>query len=175
MTRLIATSTLALGVLGTLIGCAATVPMTPAADAANPKCAEVIVRLPDKIDELAKRETDAQATGAWGSPTKILLTCGVPVPAPSELRCATIAGVDWLIDDSNPDRGVFTTYGRDPAVRVVVDHSVSDSNALNALTDAVAANPAARACTVPVDPFGPAPTPTPSATPAPTPGPSPSP
>lgn len=146
----------------TLTACAATVPMAPADDAANPKCAEVIVRLPDTIDELAKRETNAQGTGAWGSPVKILLTCGVAVPAPSELRCYTIAGVDWLVDDSNPDRGVFTTYGRDPAVRVVVDHSVSDSNALNALTDAVAANAAARACTVPVDPYGPVPTPSPN-------------
>lgn len=132
-----------------LVGCAAVVPMAPADDAANPLCAEISVRLPDAIDGLPKRETNAQATGAWGSPALVLLTCGVPVPAPSTDRCVTIDGVDWLVNDTDPKRGVFTTYGRDPAVRVVVDHVTSDSNALNALANAVRANPAEGACTDP--------------------------
>lgn len=137
-----------------LTGCAATVPMKPADNATNPLCAEIIVRLPDAIDELEKRETDAQATGAWGTPAQVLLTCGVPVPAPSELRCVTISGVDWLVDDSNPERGVFTTYGRDPATQVVVDEEISDSGALYALTDAVSSIPESRECTTPEDPLG---------------------
>ena len=126
-------------------------PMAAAEDAANPRCAEVSVRLPDDIDGHAKRTTDAQATGAWGSPAIILLTCGVAVPGPSPLRCITIAGVDWLVDDSDPDVGVFTTYGRDPAIRVVVDHVTSDSNALNAVSPAIAVNPADGGCTNPED------------------------
>lgn len=134
-----------------LVGCTAAVPMTAADDAANPRCAEISVRLPDTIDELAQRETDAQATGAWGSPAQVLLTCGVAVPGPSTLRCITIEGVDWIVDDSDPKAGVFTTYGRDPATRVVVDEGTSDSNALNALSGAVGSVPADGGCTNPVD------------------------
>ena len=143
-----------LAALIAVTGCAATVPMKPADDATNPLCAEIIVRLPETINDLEQRETDAQATSAWGTPAQILLTCGVAVPAPSELRCVTISTVDWLVDDSNPDRGTFTTYGRDPAVQVVVDDEISDSGALYALTDAVSVNPAARKCTTPEDPLG---------------------
>jgi hypothetical protein len=135
-------------------GCAAIVPMRPADDAANPLCAEISVRLPDVVDGNAIRETDAQATAAWGDPAVVLLTCGVAVPAPSTLRCVTISGVDWLVDDSDPDLGVFTTYGRDPAVQVAVDHDVSDSSALYALSGAVSTNPATGACTTPDDVLG---------------------
>ena len=138
-------------VVAALAGCTATVPMKPADDAANPACAEIIVRLPDTIDDHAIRQTDAQATGAWGNPAVILLSCGVAVPGPTTERCITIDGIDWLVDDSDEDRGVFTTYGRDPAVQVVVDHVTSDSNALNALANAVGNVPATRECTDPED------------------------
>lgn len=161
--------------LAALTACAGTVPMRPAADAVNPKCASVIVDLPAAIDDHELRQTDAQATGAWGSPAVILLTCGVAVPGPTTQRCITIKGVDWIVDDSDPDRGLFTTFGRDPAVQVVVDHVTSDSNALNALANLVQVIPATRECTNAED-FGsgqavPAPgvspTPSPTASPAP--------
>jgi len=125
--------------------------MRAADGATDPDCASVIVRLPETIDDNERRETDAQATGAWGSPATILLTCGLDTPAPSELRCVTLDGVDWLIDDSDEDRGVFTTYGREPAVQVVVDHVTSDSNALYALAEAVGTLPVVGACTSPED------------------------
>ncbi|MBC7517512.1 MAG: DUF3515 domain-containing protein [Microbacteriaceae bacterium] len=137
--------------LATLTACTPTVPMQVADDAANPLCAEVSVRLPKLIDAAAIRATDAQATAAWGNPARILLTCGVAVPGPSTARCVTIAGVDWLVDDSNVKRGVFTTFGRNPAVQVVVDHVVSDSNALNALSDAVGTNRATGRCLDPAE------------------------
>ncbi|MBC7723142.1 MAG: DUF3515 family protein [Burkholderiaceae bacterium] len=160
----------------TLAGCAVAVPMQPAADAVNPDCAEIIVRLPDAIDGHDQRETDAQATGAWGDPAVILLRCGVEVPGPSTQRCVSIDGIDWLVDDSDPDRGVFTTYGRDPAVQVVVDHVTSDSNALNALSNAVGSAPVSGACTTSEDastggelvvPGQPLPSPSPSPSPSP--------
>ncbi len=138
-------------VLGSLTGCTAAVPMQAAEDATNPVCAEIVVRLPDDIDGHERRETDAQGTGAWGDPTVVLLTCGVEVPGPSTQRCVTIDGVDWLVDDSEEGRGVFTTYGRDPAVQVVVDLVTSDSNALNALANSVGYSPVVGACTTPDD------------------------
>lgn len=155
-------------VLG-LTACSPIVPMDAAPDAANPMCAEVTVRLPDAIDNNAKRETDAQATGAWGNPATILLRCGVAVPGPSALLCVTLKGIDWLRDNSGAPNYVFTTYGRDPAVQVIVDgNRASGTNALVAVSNAVGSIPATRACTNPDDVLG-VPDPTPSPTSSPTP------
>lgn len=152
-----------------LSGCAPIVAMDAAKDANNPLCADVIVRLPDVIEDSAKqdkgtdpagvwlkRETDAQATGAWGNPTSVLLTCGVPVPGPSTLPCATVKGIDWLRDDQDAPNYIFTTFGRDPAVQVVVDGSRASGTAvLEALSLAVGSIPATSQCTNPLDPLGP--------------------
>lgn len=161
--RLLAAALIPVALL-VLSGCAPIVPLTAAPDAANPECAEVVVRLPEAIDANAKRETDAQGTGAWGDPAAVLLRCGVPVPGPSTLLCVTLKGIDWLRDDSTAPNYVFTTYGRDPAVEVVVDGDVaSGTNALIALSNAVGSIPATRACTNPDDVLGiPEPSPTPS-------------
>lgn len=171
-----------------LSGCAPIVPMTAAPDANNPKCADVIVRLPssiedaDKLDKGSdpaglwlKRETDAQATGAWGNPTSVLLRCGVEVPGPSTLQCATVKGIDWLRDDSDAPNYIFTTFGRDPAVEVIVDGSRASGTAvLEALALAVGTIPATGKCTNPLDVLGtPTPAPTPEPTTEPTAGPTP--
>ena len=135
--------------LATLAGCAAIVPLEPADDAANVACADVIVNLPDTVAGLDKRETNAQGTGAWGEPAGVLLRCGVAVPDPTAaLACVTAPtdGIDWLRDDSDTPNFVFTTYGRDPAVQVVIDSDgdpdidgdeVSGFDALNELANAV--------------------------------------
>src|SRR4030095_12222422 len=83
----------------TLTGCSSIVALQPAPDANNPDCAAVIARFPDEVGGLAKRQTDAQATGAWGDPDAVVLTCGVEVPVASELPCID-KGVFWLRDDS---------------------------------------------------------------------------
>jgi hypothetical protein len=106
-----------------LTGCSSIVALHPAPDANNPDCAAVIVRLPDEVGGLAKRQTDAQATGAWGDPDAVVLTCGVEVPVASELPCID-KGVFWLRDDSNESYWKFTSFGRDPAVDVVVDRDI---------------------------------------------------
>lgn len=148
---------LALAVL-LLAGCAPTVTLEPADDAANPLCAKVSVELTyvDTVAELAPRETNAQATAAWGEPATVLLRCGVASPPPTaEFPCVTVEGVDWLRDDSGDPNFVFTTYGRTPAVEVIIDSDGDPDNpddgvsGLEALTDvarAVAQIPADRNC-----------------------------
>lgn len=116
--RLLA-ATGALALLGALAGCSTTVPVEAAPDANNPACADVSVLLPDAIGDLERVWTDAQATGAWGAPT-VVLRCGVAVPAPSALVCQTIGGVDWLVLDQEEERQRLVTYGRDPAVEVII-------------------------------------------------------
>jgi hypothetical protein len=144
-------SVLTLGLL--LAGCAGIVPMEPAEDANNPLCAEVIVRLGD-VAGLPKRETNAQATGAWGEPASILLTCGLEPPAPTTLPCLEVNGVDWIIDDSLKPTYIFTTFGRTPAVQVALDSNVvSGSTVLADLALPVSSIPQERACTTLADTF----------------------
>ena len=137
--------------VGVLAGCAPTVTLEPADDAANPACAEVSVRLPDTVAELPRRLTNAQATGAWGEPTGVILRCGVPVPAPTAtLPCVTVDGVDWLRDGTDDPNFVFTTYGRNPAIEVIINSEVvSGFSALNDLARAVSQLPIEGQCIAP--------------------------
>ncbi|MCS5718894.1 DUF3515 domain-containing protein [Herbiconiux sp. CPCC 205763] len=132
---------------GLLSGCAGTVALDPADDATNPSCADVIVRLPDTVADLAKRETDAQATGAWGDPASVLLRCGVQPYGPTTLPCDNVNGVDWIRDDSDAPTYRFTTFGRVPAVEVVLDsEAVSSSSTLVDLANAVSSIPQTNQC-----------------------------
>jgi hypothetical protein len=136
-------------VAGTVLlsGCAAAVPLEPAADAQNPRCADVIVHLPVTVADLPERETNAQATGAWGDPAAVLLHCGVDVPAPTTLPCVSVNGIDWIEDDSDAPRYRYTTYGRDPATELLIDSGkVSGSTVLVDLATAVSNIPATRHC-----------------------------
>lgn len=124
--------------LVTLTGCAGPVVMTAAPMAKDARCAEVSVRLPATSAALGRRDTNAQATGAWGTPAAILLWCGVAEPTPTTDPCVTVEGIDWIVDASDAPRYRFTTFGRRPAVSVVVDSGrVSGSSALSDLASAV--------------------------------------
>ncbi|WP_022887798.1 DUF3515 domain-containing protein [Agromyces italicus] len=136
-----------------LTGCSQAVPIDPAVEASDPDCAAVVVRLPDSIakdtgEEQAERETNAQGTGAWGSPASVLLRCGVRAPGPTTDRCVTVNGVDWVIDETDAPNYRFTTYGRTPAVEVLVDNDVvSGTTAITELSSAVSVIPAEGTCT----------------------------
>jgi hypothetical protein len=108
-----------------LSACAPTVALTPAIHATNAKCADVIVHLPQSIASKAIRQTDAQATSAWGDPAAIILRCGVTPPGPTTNVCYTVKGIDWIIDDSKQPVYTFTTFGRNPAVQVVIDTTLT--------------------------------------------------
>lgn len=135
-----------------LAGCAAAVPMTPAPDANAVECAQVTVHLPESIGETeTRRETDAQATGAWGEPTSVLLRCGATEPGPTDLPCYTIQGVDWIVDSpkDDPESAILTTYGRSPAVEVIFNTTkLTGASVMGDLADAVGYLPTTgRACT----------------------------
>jgi hypothetical protein len=125
ISRAVIASAATVTLVGSLAGCAAIVPLQPAADANNPGCADVTVRLPDTVADQERRETNAQATGAWGTPTSVLLYCGVEVPSASTQRCIQVDGIYWLVDDTDKPTYVLRSYGREPAIDVVVDTTVS--------------------------------------------------
>lgn len=135
-----------------LSGCVGAVPMKAAAGANNPECAAVTVRLPDKVADKPKRETNAQATGAWGDPAAVLLTCGLAAPGPTTMPCVTINNVDWIEDDSLKPLYTYTTFGRVPAIQVAVDsNAVSGSTTLVDLSAAVSVLPVTSKCLSPID------------------------
>ncbi len=151
--RRLTTALIALGIVLATAGCSPVVPMDAAADAESADCAAVSVRLPDMLAsgssaEQAERETNAQGTGAWGSPASVLLRCGVTPPGPTTDRCVSVDGVDWVIDESDAPRFRFTTYGRTPAVEVLVDNEVvSGTTVIAELSPAVSIIPATGECT----------------------------
>jgi hypothetical protein len=132
-----------------LTGCTQTVALQPADNAIDPLCASVVVHLPDPLVDFEQRSTNAQGTSAWGTPTSVILRCGVPEPDPtSTLPCVSADGVDWLRDDTDEPTYVFTTYGRSPAVEVIVDRdAVSPGVALYDLADAIKFTEKVRECT----------------------------
>ncbi|WP_072312987.1 DUF3515 family protein [Agrococcus sp. Marseille-P2731] len=132
-----------------LTGCASTVSLPVADEAADPGCAGVIVSLPPVIgdeslpDPLERRDTSSQGTAAWGDPSAMTLRCGMPEPAPSTQRCTGIqVGIDsevhWLEVAQEESVWTFVSYGRSPATEVVVDTNVvSAITALEAVSSAV--------------------------------------
>ena len=130
-----------------LAGCSQAVALDAAPSASDPDCAAVVVRLPDTVAGLEMRDTDAQGTGAWGQPASVLLRCGVEPLGPTTDRCVSVDGVDWVIDESDAPNYLFTTYGRSPAVEVLIDNDVvSGTTAIADLSAAVSAIPAEDGC-----------------------------
>lgn len=144
-------------VLGLAIGvalsaCAPIVAVMPAVSAASKDCAAVSVRLPGILGSgtsavQERRETDAQGTAAWGNPTAILLRCGVPPLPPTTNKCVTINGVDWIVQAVGSNNYKFTTFGRNPAVEVLVDSNrVSGTTIISDLSPAVSVIPTNQIC-----------------------------
>ena len=132
---------------GTLTACTPNISLEAAADSNNPACAEVSVRLPATVANEAKRSTDAQATGAWGNPTAVILRCGLEPVEVSTLPCVTASGVDWLVDESAKPSYRFITFGRNPATEVIVDsNKVAGVSVLDELSSAIQSIEATKEC-----------------------------
>lgn len=128
-----------------LAGCASPVGVEAAPDAADPLCAEVVLALPRELDGMARLRTSSQATAAWGDrDAPVVLRCGVEPPPPSADPCVSAddgtVAIDWLTREgpAGPDGSAdwtFTTYGRDPAVEVLVPAEVAASRSTSFLLD----------------------------------------
>lgn len=84
---------------------------------------------------------DSPASAAWGDPA-IIARCGVPAPPPTTLECLGVDDVDWVVEQLS-DGQRFTTYGRDPALQVLVPNAYSpEPLVLGAFTPAARTLPA---------------------------------
>ncbi|MFC7402679.1 DUF3515 family protein [Citricoccus sp. GCM10030269] len=137
-----------LGATALASGCGARVAdVEPAPEATDPVCAEAMVSLPDAVAGFERRETDSQATGAWGSPSAVILRCGVPEPGPTTEHCVTANGIDWVTRDEG-QYWRLTTYGRSPAIEVLFDDTrAASSSVMVDLSSAVGRIPATGGCT----------------------------
>jgi hypothetical protein len=109
----------------------------PAAGA-DPGCATMAGALPSRLlsqERVATSQT-SPAVAAWGRPA-IIWRCGVEPPAPTTQDCITVNGIDWLVQPLDDGTG-FVTYGRTPAVQVLVPKEYApETFALPALSTAV--------------------------------------
>ncbi|PPF60114.1 DUF3515 domain-containing protein [Clavibacter michiganensis] len=145
--RPLAAAAAAAGIALAVSGCAPTVSLEAAPDATDPLCADVVVHLPATLGTAPLRETDAQGTGAWGAPqSTVILRCGVATPGPTTDACISYDDVDWVEDDSRAPDIRYTTYGRTPAVEVVIDSTQASYTALTDLSGVVSAIPQAAKC-----------------------------
>jgi hypothetical protein len=150
--RLLAALGVVVGLVATLAGCTNAVSLAPAPSANAAACAAVEVRLPDTVDtKYGIRATNAQSTAAWGTPSAAIMHCGVAVPTVSDLPCFSQGSVDWIRDDRGKEI-VYTTFGRSPAVQVVIDTTKTTSQVLQDIGDAVSTLPKdGHACLDPSD------------------------
>lgn len=141
-----------------LAACGSSVELEPAPEASDPVCARVLINMPDELAGAKKRNTTTQASRAWGEPP-ITLRCGVEPPGPTTDRCVTAIdasgeSIDWVMREIG-DPGVeentwhFTTYGRDPAIEVIVPVEYAGTDAtgvLGTLGEYISQIPATREC-----------------------------
>lgn len=102
--------------------------MRPAPHANDPACGVVLQLAPEALIGLERRTTTSQSSRAWGTADTVVLRCGVEPPGPSTERCVRVTdaagtAVDWIALEGD-DAWTFVTYGRVPAVEVVVPLAV---------------------------------------------------
>jgi hypothetical protein len=136
-------------------GCARTIGVEVAPDAADPRCAEVMLAVPDELGpDLPKVGTDSQATAAWGEPgAAVTMRCGVAQVGPAA-DCQHVdsgdgTAVDWIVTTDDEGTWSFVTYGREPAVEVIVPPAVTEDHSTSFIADlagAVTQVPATKEC-----------------------------
>lgn len=116
------------GVVVLLASCGSGTPRASVASgASDPLCTKVAQHWPATV--ASKSHTDIDVSGeptktvaAWGDPA-IIARCGVAAPGPST-DCIEADDIDWVMT-SLSDGKRFVTYGRVPAIEVLVPSAYS--------------------------------------------------
>jgi hypothetical protein len=102
-----------------LSGCSSSVEIEPTSQATSEVCRSVTSAWPDTAGGQARREVSSASAGAaYGDPA-IIARCGVPALAPTTDDCIEVDGMGWVAQKLS-DGTRFTTFGRDPALEVLV-------------------------------------------------------
>ncbi len=125
--RPLTTGLLVLGVAGGLVaGCSRGVPVTPpphtaACDEATTKWPATVARQSSAAVRVEGGSAEPGDAAAWGDPA-IIASCGWPALGPTSEQCLSVDGVDWVVEQLS-DGVRFTTFGRAPAIEVLVPHA----------------------------------------------------
>jgi hypothetical protein len=105
-----------------------------APDADAPACARIAKSYPAVLGGHRRADTATPGVAVWGDKA-VVLRCGLTPPAPTTDPCVAVDGVDWVYRESasHDGRKVIVTYGREPAVEVVL--SAQDTVVDGALVD----------------------------------------
>lgn len=124
--RTTTTGLLVLGVAGGLLsGCSDSVEVTAPPHAAA--CEPATALWPATVAGKGARAVDsggdstgaaARDAGAWGDPA-VIASCGWPALGPTDKECLDVDGVYWVVERLG-DGVKFTTFGRAPAIEVLV-------------------------------------------------------
>ncbi|SER68573.1 Protein of unknown function [Pedococcus cremeus] len=106
-----------------LTGCSSAVEVTAPPQAGSPACTAAASHWPTTVSGQDRVETTAgsDAVAAWGDPP-VIARCGLSALAPTTEQCLDVNGVDWVVRKAS-DGAVFTTFGRDPAIEVLVPNA----------------------------------------------------
>jgi hypothetical protein len=117
------------------------VPVPPVTAESDAACPAFMTDLPVELAGERSRpvRSDTPYAYAWGDPP-IVLRCGVERPAGfvRDAQLFTLSGVSWFVDDSDPERYVWTVVDRAVYVELTVPADVDSepANALGALITA---------------------------------------
>lgn len=103
-----------------IAGCSSAVKATPFEGADSGVCRQVAAAWPATVAGQQPREVavESETVAAWGDPA-IIARCGAPLLGPTTQDCLDADGIDWIVEPLD-DGARFTTYGRDPALEVLV-------------------------------------------------------
>lgn len=118
-----------LGVVG-LAGCSRGVEVTVPPLASDASCTAASSAWPTAVSGLSLVDVSPRspAVRAWGDPA-IVARCGVATPGPTTDSCLTVNGIDWVLTELT-DGSKFVTYGRAPALEVLVPRRYAPEGAL---------------------------------------------
>jgi hypothetical protein len=104
---------------GALSGCSSVQVAVPV-DAGSAACRIAAAHWPKTVggQPLAPTSSSSDAVRAWGEPA-IIARCGLPAIGPTTDTCLNVSGIDWVAHQLT-DGVRFTTYGRSPAIEVLV-------------------------------------------------------
>ncbi|WP_409329755.1 DUF3515 domain-containing protein [Trujillonella humicola] len=110
------------------------VPVPPVTAEADAACPAFMTDLPVELAGQPSRRvrSDTPYAYAWGEPP-VVLRCGVERPAGFVVggpQLFELNGVSWFVDDSDPDRYVWTVVDRTVYVELAVPADVSSAPAI---------------------------------------------
>ena len=110
----------ALALVGVLAACSSSVDVTDPAEAGSSACRSAAAHWPKTVGGQPLRATSSSsdAVRAWGDPA-IIARCGLAPIGPTTDQCLVVSGVDWVAHQLS-DGVRFTTYGRSPAIEILV-------------------------------------------------------